>query len=356
MLKIGIVGLPNVGKSTLFNALSGTNQAAASNFPFCTIEPNTGVVPVPDPRLDKLAEIEKSQKVVPATVEFVDIAGLVKGASQGQGLGNKFLSHIREVDAIIHVVRLFEDSNITHVTGAVSPKDDVETIELELMLADMDQADKLIDSVTKKTKSGDKDAKAQFDLLTRIKTQLEIEQPIRDLELTPDETKALKSFHFLSAKPVLYVVNLSEDQLGQTPELPGVPTDQTIGICAKIEAELATLSHDERAEYLTELGLKEPGLNRLIRAGYHLLGLITYFTAGEQEARGWTIPKGSTAPEAAGTIHTDFMKGFIRAETVAYDDFATLGGWTAARAVGKVRSEGKTYIVQDGDVMLFRHS
>lgn len=358
-MKIGIVGLPNVGKSTLFNALLGTNQAAASNFPFCTIEPNTGIVPVPDRRLSKLAEIEHSAKLVPATVEFVDIAGLVKGASQGQGLGNKFLSHIREVDAIVHVVRLFDDSNITHVNGTISPAEDIATIELELILADLESVTKGVDRVTKTARSGDKAAQAELTVLTKIKQGLEEEVPAREHGLSEEELVLVKSFGLLTAKPILYVVNLSESQITRAEtqsQLEQVfsKSESYIALSAKAEAELTELNPEDRADYLETLGLTEPGLDRLIRAGYKLLGLITFFTAGPQEARGWTVAKGSTAQESAGAIHTDFAKGFIRAETVSYDDFVAGNGWVGARAAGKVRSEGKTYITQDGDVFLFR--
>jgi ribosome-binding ATPase len=358
-MKIGIVGLPNVGKSTLFNALLGANQACASNFPFCTIEPNTGIVPVPDDRLTKLAELEKSQQIVPPMVEFVDIAGLVKGASQGQGLGNKFLSHIREVDAIVHVVRLFEDENITHVAGAISPQDDIATIDLELILADLESVTKGLDRVVKTARGGDKTAQTELATLTKIKAGLEQEKPVRALDLPADELAVVKSFGLLTAKPILYIVNLSEGQITNSTTATKLEQlfsnpDSYIALSAKAEAELAELSASDRAEYLQGLGLTEPGLPRLIRAGYKLLGLITFFTAGEKETKGWTIKKGSTAPQAAGAIHTDFEKGFIRAETVAYDDFINNGGWAGAKPAGKVRSEGKDYIVHDGDVMLFR--
>lgn len=357
-LKIGIVGLPNVGKSTLFNALLGTNQAAASNFPFCTIEPNTGIVPVPDPRLERVGALESSAKIIPPTVEFVDIAGLVKGASQGQGLGNKFLSHIREVDAIAHVVRWFQDENIIHVSGAISPKEDIETIELELILADLDVADKALERSTKAARSQDKVAQAEVAVLTKIKAHLESEKPVRTLSLTEDELLAVKSFHFLTAKPVLYIANLSETQIGE----PGIQEKiaahfgehLVVALSAKVEAELTDLPLEDRLAYMESIGLSEPGLHKVIRTGYQTLGLITYLTAGPEEARGWTIAKGTSAPDAAGVIHTDFTKGFIRAETVSYDDFDKLGGWAGAKTAGKVRSEGKTYIVADGDVMLFR--
>ena len=357
-LKIGIVGLPNVGKSTLFNALLGSNLAAASNFPFCTIEPNTGIVPVPDSRLTQIAAIENSAKIIPATVEFVDIAGLVKGASQGQGLGNKFLSHIREVDAIIHVVRWFEDENIIHVNGSINPTEDVGVIELELILADLDSVTKSIERVTKTARSGNKAAQEELDILIKIKAQLEAEQPVRTLALTPEQALLIKSHSFLTAKPVLYVANLSEAQIGNPTTRQAVADHfhpiAAIPISAKVEAELTDLSAEDRLTYMESLGMTEAGLDTLIRASYSLLGLITYLTAGPQEARGWTIPQGTLAPDAAGVIHTDFAKGFIRAETVSFEDFIAYNGWVGAREVGKVRSEGKTYIVADGDVILFR--
>ena len=358
-LKIGIVGLPNVGKSTLFNALLGANQAAASNFPFCTIEPNTGVVPVPDPRLNKLAELERSAKIVPATVEFVDIAGLVKGASQGEGLGNQFLSHIRETDAIIQVVRLFTDSNVTHVGGQIDPLDDIAVINTELALADLQTLEKRLPQ-EEKTARGDAKLQPKVDFLSRLKKHLEAGEPARSLTVSPTETAYLKESQLLTAKPVLYVANVGSDQLQNNAlleplrELAQKENSEVIAIDAKSEAELCELSAEDRVEFLTGLGLTEPGLNQIIRAGYKLLGLITFFTAGEKEARGWTIHRGATAPQAAGVIHTDFEHGFIRAETVSYDDFVAQGGWAGAKAVGKVRSEGKTYIVQDGDVLLFR--
>ncbi len=358
-LKIGIVGLPNVGKSTLFNALLGTNQAAASNFPFCTIEPNSGVVPVPDTRLNEIAAIEKSERIVPTTVEFVDIAGLVKGASQGQGLGNKFLSHIREVDAIIHVVRLFEDEDIIHVTGTVDPAEDIKTINLELILADLDHATKLADNMVKAVKSNNKEAKVAYDILEKIKAHLELEQPVRTMTFTDDDNTIVRTFQLLTAKPILYVANLSDSQIESEEIVSKLkssiePEAKVLSISAKVETELLGMEEAEKQEFLTELGLKEPGLNKLIRAGYELLGLVTYLTAGPQEARGWTITKGMNAQQAAGVIHTDFAKGFIRAEVVSFDDFIANNGWPGARQVGKVRSEGKTYIVQDGDICLFR--
>lgn len=359
-LKLGIVGLPNVGKSTLFNALLGANQAAASNFPFCTIEPNTGVVPVPDARLAKLAELEHSQKIVPATVEFVDIAGLVRGASQGEGLGNQFLSHIREVDAIVEVVRLFSDSNVVHVSGAISPKDDIEIINTELILADLQNLEK---RMPKEEKAARGDAKFQpkVDFFRKVQKHLEAGFSARSLIMSAEESDWLRELQLISAKPILYVANIDDTQIANTDtllapvrELTAHDNAEIIAIDAKTEAEVTELSPDERADYLREAGITESGLDKVIRAGYKLLGLITFLTAGEKETRGWTIKKGFTAPEAAGAIHTDFTKGFIRAETVAYDDFINNGGWAGVKPSGKVRSEGKEYIVQDGDVMLFR--
>ena len=358
-LKIGIVGLPNVGKSTLFNALLGTNQAAASNFPFCTIEPNSGIVPVPDSRLTQLAAIESSQKMIPATVEFVDIAGLVKGASAGEGLGNKFLGYIREVDAIVHVVRLFADENIIHVAGSIDPVEDAKTINLELILSDLDHLAKLETGLTKTARGGDAAAKASLDLISRLKIHLESEQPARSLSLNEKEAELIKPLQLLTAKPLLYVANVSESQINSTEVAHKLSPltgsgEEVVTISAQIEAEMAGLTPEEKQEFLTDAGMTEPGLDQLIRAGYKLLGLITYFTAGEKEARGWTIKNGTTAQGAAGVIHTDFAKGFIRAETVSFEDFVNLGGWLPARNAGKVRSEGKAYITQDGDVMLFR--
>jgi len=358
-LKLGIVGLPNVGKSTLFNALLGTNQAAASNFPFCTIEPNTGIVPVPDSRLAKLAELEHSQKVVPATVEFVDIAGLVKGASKGEGLGNQFLAHIREVDAIIEVVRLFNDTNVTHVSGQIDPIDDAEIIATELALADLQTLEKRLPQEEKAAR-GDAKLQPRVEFITRLKNHLETGEPARSLPVNPTESVYLKELQLLTNKPVLYVANVDTTQLNNTELLQPLQTlshkenAEAIAVDAKSEAELTELLPDERAEFIQSLGLTEPGLNQIIRAGYKLLGLITFFTAGEKEARGWTIHNGDTAPIAAGAIHTDFTKGFIRAETVSYNDFITNNGWIGARSTGKVRAEGKTYIVKDGDVLLFR--
>ena len=358
-LKVGIVGLPNVGKSTLFNALLGENQAAASNFPFCTIDPNTGIVPVPDPRLSQIASIESSAKIIPATCEFVDIAGLVKGASQGQGLGNKFLSHIREVDAIVHVVRAFSDDNIIHVTGTLNPTEDIDTIDLELILADMDHLTKLSETYNKSAKGGNAEAKQILELITKLLSHLESEKPARTFSFSEKELELLRHLQLLTVKPILYVANVSEADLSNPQIIQTIKSHVgadtiVLSICAQIEADLSTLSPEEKTEYLSTLGLAEPGLDSLIRNAYKLLGLITYFTAGPQESRGWTIKNGTNAQNAAGVIHTDFAKGFIRAETVGFDDFVTLGGWLPARNAGKVRSEGKTYIVQDGDILLFR--
>ncbi len=359
-LKIGIVGLPNVGKSTLFNALLGANQAAASNFPFCTIEPNTGVVPVPDSRLDKLAELEHSQKTVPATVEFVDIAGLVRGASQGEGLGNQFLAHIREVDAIVEVVRLFTDTNVIHVSGSISPKDDIEIINTELILADLQNIEKHLPKEEKSAR-GDSKLQPKVDFLRRVQKHLGEGLAARSLALSGDEVGWLKELQLMSAKPILYVANINGAQikdadalLSPIREIVDKDKAEIIAIDAKTEAEVVELIPKERADYLREAGITESGLDKVIRAGYKLLGLITYFTAGEKEARGWTIHQGDTAPIAAGAIHTDFTKGFIRAETVAYNDFVENGGWSGAKTAGKVRSEGREYVVKDGDVMLFR--
>jgi len=369
--KCGIVGLPNVGKSTLFNALTQTAAAEAANYPFCTIEPNVGEVPVPDPRLDRIAEIVKPKSVIPTRLTFVDIAGLVKGASKGEGLGNQFLAHIREVDAIAYVLRCFEDTNVTHVDGRIDPLADAETVETELMLADMESLEKRIEPLEKKIRGQDKDAKKTLELVNLALGMLRDGVPARLANIKDEDRAAFRALNLLTSKRVLYVCNVDEaaaatgnqysrmvedkvaEQARQTgssdPKLP-----QVVVISAKIEAELAQLPKDERLEYLAELGLSEPGLNRLIRAGYDLLDLMTYFTAGEKEARAWTVPEGTSAPKAAGVIHTDFEKGFIRAETISYDDFVSLGGELKAKEAGKMRLEGKEYIVHDGDIMHFR--
>lgn len=358
-LKCGIVGLPNVGKSTLFNCLTKAG-VAASNYPFCTIEPNVGIVAVPDPRLDKIAAIVKPERILPTTVEFVDIAGIVKGASKGEGLGNKFLSHIRETDAIIHVVRCFVDDNVTHVAGAVSPRDDIEVINTELALADMETVDKAIHRAQKPAKSGDKQAIIELGILERIKKQLDDGKPARALDFTKEEQPLLNSFHLLTLKPTLYVANVAETGFSNNPLLDQVAQiaasekAQIVVICAAIEAEIAELDDAEKELFLAELHLNEPGLNRLIHTGYKLLGLETYFTAGVKEVRAWTIHANTTAPQAAGVIHTDFEKGFIRAEVIGYDDFIQYRGEAGAKEAGKWRLEGKDYIVKDGDIMHFR--
>jgi len=358
-LKCGIVGLPNVGKSTLFNCLTKAG-IAAENYPFCTIEPNIGIVYVPDTRMDKIAARVKPERIVPTTVEFVDIAGIVKGASQGEGLGNKFLSHIREVDAIVHVVRCFNDDNVTHVLGDISPKKDIDIINTELALADLDTVDKALLRVQKGVKSGDKTAIIEMDLLERIKQQINQGKPARALTFTKEEKPLLSSFHLLTLKPTLYVANVAEDGFTNNPLLDEVSNitaaenAQVIAVCAAIEADIAELDDAEKALFLAELKLEEPGLNRLIHAAYKLLNLETYFTAGEKEVRAWTIHVGDTAPQAAGVIHTDFEKGFIRAEVISYDDFIKYNGEAGAKEAGKWRLEGKEYVVKDGDVMHFR--
>jgi hypothetical protein len=359
--KCGIVGLPNVGKSTLFNALTQTAAAQAANYPFCTIEPNVGEVAVPEPRLAKLAEIAKSANVIPARMNFVDIAGLVKGASQGEGLGNQFLANIRETDAVIYVLRCFEDGDVTHVAGKVDPLADFETVETELMLADMDSLEKRRVTMEKKAKTGDKDAKAQLVLVDLALAELREGRPARKADVPADQAREWKMLQLLTSKPVLFVANVDEDSAAtgneysrQVEARAAEEGAACVVISAKIEAELALLEPDERVEYLAELGLEEPGLNRLIHTGYALLDLQTYFTAGPKEARAWTIRKGWTAPKAAGVIHGDFERGFIRAETIAYDDYVAAGGEAGARDAGKLRQEGKDYVVQDGDVMLFK--
>ncbi len=358
-IKCGIVGLPNVGKSTLFNALTRA-QIAAENYPFCTIDPNVGIVPVPDPRLGVLASIAKSEKQLPATVEFVDIAGLVAGASKGEGLGNKFLSHIRETDAIAHVVRCFENDDIVHVAGKIKPLDDVEVINTELALADLDTVERGLQRAEKASKAGDKDAIKQRDLLKKLKEHLDSGQPARSLIKDPDEKKLVQELHLITIKPLMYVANVSENGFTNNPHLDSVrelaarENSEVVAVCAAIEAEIAQLDEADRADFLADIGLEEPGLNRVIRAGYKLLGLQTYFTAGPKEARAWTVRVGATAPQAAGVIHTDFEKGFIRAEVTAFDDYVNFKGEQGAKEAGKLRLEGKEYIVQEGDVMHFR--
>jgi GTP-binding protein YchF len=357
--KCGIVGLPNVGKSTLFNALTKAG-IEAQNFPFCTIEPNTGVVPMPDPRLEQLAAIVKPQRILPTTMEFVDIAGLVAGASQGEGLGNKFLANIRETDAIAHVVRCFEDDNVIHVSGKVAPLADIETINTELALADMDTVEKALLRAQKAAKGQDKEAAAVVKVLEKLQPALNDGKPARSVDLDEDELKRLRSYNLLTLKPTMYIANVAEDGfennalLKAVEELAASENSQVVPICAKIESEIAELDDEEKAEFLGEMGMEEPGLNRVIRAGYRLLGLQTYFTAGKQEVRAWTIPIGATAPKAAGVIHTDFEKGFIRAEVTAFDDFIAGNGEQGAKDAGKWRLEGKEYVVQDGDVVHFR--
>ncbi|WP_011581493.1 MULTISPECIES: redox-regulated ATPase YchF [Chelativorans] len=361
--KCGIVGLPNVGKSTLFNALTKTAAAQAANYPFCTIEPNTGEVAVPDPRLKKIAEIAASKETVPTRISFVDIAGLVRGASKGEGLGNQFLANIREVDAVVHVLRCFEDDDITHVEGRIDPVADADTVETELMLADLESLERRIVQVRKRATGKEKEAMSILPVMEEALKLLQDGKPVRLVaaELDPEGMRILRSLNLLTSKPVLYVCNVAEGDAATgnahtsaVEKMAEAQGARTVIISAAIEAEVAQLPQEEAAEYLEAMGLHEPGLDRLIRAGYELLDLITFFTAGPKEARAWTVQKGAKAPQAAGVIHTDFERGFIRAQTIAYDDFVQLGGETAAREAGKARDEGKDYVVQDGDVMLFK--
>jgi len=362
-MKLGIVGLPNVGKSTLFNAITKAG-AESANYPFCTIEPNVGVVAVPDERLDRLAEMYNPEKITPTTIEFVDIAGLVRGASQGEGLGNKFLSHIREVDAIVHVVRCFEDSNITHVDGSIDPVRDIETINLELIFADLESLERRIERTRKMAKSGEKKYQIELALLERIHENLEKNIPVRNMEFDEEEQEFVKHLFLLTSKPVIYAANIAEEDVGKDPNsLPLVKKlmdyvaaekAEVLVICASLEEEIAQLEPEEKQMFLEELGIKESGLDRLIKACYKLLGLISYLTAGPKEVRAWTIVKGTKAPQAAGKIHSDFERGFIRAEVIHFDTLMEVGSYTAAKEKGLVRSEGKEYEVKDGDIILFR--
>ena len=359
--KCGIVGLPNVGKSTLFNALTRTAAAQAANFPFCTIEPNVGEVSVPDERLDKIAAIGKSAEIIPTRLSFVDIAGLVKGAAQGEGLGNQFLANIREVDAIAYVLRCFENDDIVHVSGRIDPLADAEVVETELMLSDMESLEKRIGGLEKRLRGQDKEAKVTLDLVNRTLEVLREGKPARHVELSDDEQKPFKELQLLTSKPALYICNVDEDAAADGNEMTKTVEEyakaqnaRAVIISAEIESELSQLEDDEQAEYLETMGLEEPGLNRIIREGYKLLNLQTYFTVGPKEARAWTVSVGTKAPQAAGVIHTDFERGFIRAQTIAYDDFVELGGEAAAKEAGKARDEGKEYVVKDGDIMLFK--
>jgi GTP-binding protein YchF len=357
--KCGIVGLPNVGKSTLFNALTKAT-IAAENYPFCTIDPNVGVVPVADPRQDRIAEIVKPHNIVPTTMQFVDIAGLVEGASKGEGLGNKFLANIRETDAICHVVRCFENDDVVHVAGKVEPLSDIEVINTELALADLESVEKALNKITRQAKTGDKKVIAQKERFEKVRDHLDTGAPVRSMDLDEDALLELRDLHLLTVKPTLYVANVSEDGFENNPFLDQVvefarnENSEVVPVCAAIEMEMAELDADDLQEFLDDLGLEEPGLNRVIRAGYKLLGLQTYFTAGVKEVRAWTVPVGATAPQAAGVIHTDFERGFIRAEVTSYQDFIDNGGEQGAKEAGKLRLEGKDYIVQDGDVIHFR--
>jgi hypothetical protein len=358
-IKCGIVGLPNVGKSTLFNALTAS-RIPAENYPFCTIDPNVGIVSVPDPRLDALAAIVKPEKIVPTVIEFVDIAGLVKGASEGEGLGNQFLAHIRETHAIAHLVRCFEDDDITHVAGRVDPLDDIDTIDTELMLADLESVQKSLDKAERNAKTNEKSAVARRDLLRKIAAGLGEGRPVRDIELAAAERDGLRELNLITAKPVMYIANVAEDELegnaraAAVEQLGASRGAEVVVISAGIEAELAQLDHAEQLEFLRSLGLEEPGLHRVIRSAYRLLGLKTFFTAGPKEVRAWTVPSRATAPEAAGAIHTDFQKGFIRAEVIGYEQYIARRGEQGAREAGEFRLEGKTYVVQEGDVVHFR--